>query len=273
MIEITNNTASTTYTLASSPIPQTVTSNTVQVNYDNTQGLTLTKTPNPTTFLPGDIITYTVTITNPSGNYYNGVRIIDDLGGGNLAYVVGSGSLSTSTQTYNVTPVATNPLTFTLQQLASGATMTLTYQAQVVFNLPGSVTSITNSVQGIGYTSNQRFNGYASSTIQKKTTSAVNITKSASASTVSPFQQLTYSLTATNGSGEPATLLSVVDQLPAKFNLQSVTAQLGSGTPDTLDPSEYSLMNKLFTYPIAGNTVVVPAGVTGTLNLTGYFSG
>lgn len=115
--------------------------------------LIINKTSSSSTFTVGQIITYTVTITNPSDFNLDGVRIIDDLGGMRTAYVVGSGKLTVGSLTYPVWPVATNPLTFTLQELASGQTMTLEYKCQVIFNLPSSVNTITNTVKGIGYIS------------------------------------------------------------------------------------------------------------------------
>ena len=115
--------------------------------------LSISKTSNTSTFSVGQIITYTVTITNTSDFNLDGVRIIDDVGGMKTAYVVGSGKLTYGSNTYPVWPIATNPLTFTLQELGSGESMTLEYKCQVIFNLPSSVSSITNTVNGIGYLS------------------------------------------------------------------------------------------------------------------------
>ena len=165
----------------------TANSNVLPVNFESNTGLVITKTSNKPTFSAGEIITYTVTITNGSSSYLNGVRIIDNLGGGNLAYVVSSGSLTTSTQTYPVSPISTNPLTFTLQQLGVGETMTLTYKAQVIFNLPPTVSLITNSIEGIGYPYSGTIKGYASCTIQKKTDVDFSITKSSNVEDIGPI--------------------------------------------------------------------------------------
>ena len=128
-------------------------------------GLSISKVSNKSTFSVGEIITYTVTITNTSPFNLDGVRIIDDLGGMNTAYVVGSGNLTYGTNTYPVWPIKTSPLTFTLQELGSGQTMTLVYNCQVIFDLPCSVTSITNTVKGIGYISSGTISGNDSNTI------------------------------------------------------------------------------------------------------------
>ena len=186
MSQTINNSASTVYTLGGEP-SSTATSNVLPINYTSTGGLVLTKTSDKNTFSAGEIITYTVTITNSSSSYLNGVRIIDNLGGNNMAYVLSSASLSTSSGSYPVNPISTNPLTFTLQQLAVGATMTLTYKAQVFFNLPSTVSLITNTVQGIGYPYSGTITAYANNTIQKKTESEFSITKSSNFQTIAIY--------------------------------------------------------------------------------------
>ena len=167
MTQTINNSASTVYNF-NGGASEIATSNVLPINFQSSSGLTITKTATPTTFSAGDIITYTIKITNNSGSYLTGVRIIDNLGNGNLAYVLSSASLTAGSTTYPVNPVSTSPLTFTLQQLNVGATMTLTYKSQVIFNLPPTVSMITNTVQGIGYTSSGTITGFANTTIQKK---------------------------------------------------------------------------------------------------------
>lgn len=271
MSEIINNSAITVATVSGNT--NTFPSNTVSINYESSSGLTLSKTASPTTYNAGDIINYTVTITNSGSNYLNGVRIIDNLGGGNLAYVVGSGRLTAGSTTYAVTPVATNPLTFTLQQLAVGSTMTLTYKAQVIFNLPSSVTTITNNVQGIGYTASGTVNGYTSATIQKKTAN-FDITKSASATDVVPNQSFDYVITLTNNTDTTSSITSITDDLPDNFTLTSVKLKIGSGSTTTLSSSDYTLKaGNVLTIPSStGPTITVPTNSTTIVTLTGYLS-
>lgn len=274
MAEIINNNAESKYTVGSSSVVNTITSNTLPINFENTTGLTLTKSANPTTFLPGEIIDYTVTITNNSGSWLSGVRIIDNLGGGNLAYVVGSGSLTVGSLTYPVTPVATSPLTFTLQELNVGQSMTLKYKGQVIFNLPGSVTSITNNVNGIGYTSTGTVTGNTSSTIQKKTNPGLGLVKSANQVSVAPNQSFSYFLTLTNGGSEVIHINSITDDLPNNYHLTSVKLKIGSSPETTLTSSQYTLgSGNLLTIPSSsGPTITVPAGETTLVTLIGYFS-
>lgn len=268
------NEASTTYIFDGSTETNTATSNTNTILLQDSSGITLSKTGTPSTFSAGDIITYRVTITNSGSQFFNGVRIIDNLGGGNLAYVVGSASLTVGSLTYPVTPVATNPLTFTLQQLNVGATMVLTYRAQVIFNLPSTVTSITNTVRGIGYTSTGTEEGSTSFTIQKKTSVGLTIEKMANVTDIFPNESFNYILTLSNNNTVDARILSVVDQLPSNFVLTSVSIQTGSGSPIVLDPSDYTVTSgNLFTVPSPfGPLLIIPAGENLVVTLTGYFN-
>ena len=268
------NEAQTTYQYEGSSETLTAESNVNSVVLLDSSGLSLTKTASPTEFLAGDIITYNVTITNNSSSYLNGVRIIDNLGAGYLAYISGSGRLSTSSQSYAVNPISTNPLTFTLQQLPVGASMTLTYRAQVVFSLPSTVTSITNSVNGIGYTSTGTINGSTSSTIQKKNSVSVTLSKSASAESISENTPITYFLTHVNNNSVNARVLSVSDQLPSNFVLQTVQVKQGNQQTQTLSSSDYNLSSSnLFTIPTnATPEIIVPANQTTIIYLTGYFN-
>ena len=269
-----NNQATATYQFDGSSEFNTISTNQNSVVLEDSQGLTLTKTASPTTFLAGDIITYTVNITNSSASFLTGVRIIDNLGGGNLAYVLGSATLTTATQTYPVTPIATNPLTFTLQQLNVGATMTLTYRAQVIFNLPSTVTTITNTVNGIGYTSTGTVTGYANRTIQKKNSLDFSFDKSASETNVFPNQVFSYRLAFINSTGSSVSVPSVTDQLPTNFVITAITLQIGNGTIITLSSDDYTVSaTNLLTLPTtSGPTVTVPANSTTIITINGYFS-
>ena len=269
-----NNDAETLYQFEGSSDVLSAVSNVNSIVLQDDSGLTLVKSGSPTEFVAGDIITYSITITNNSSSYLNGVRIIDNLGSNNLAYVVGSGRLSTSTQSYSVNPVSVNPLTFTLQQLGVGATMTLTYRAQVIFNLSSSVTSITNTVSGIGYTSTGTINGNTSFTIQKKNSVSISLIKSASAQNVSSNIPINYYLTYSNNNSVVANLNEITDQLPSNFVLTEVKYKIGNNSEVVLNATDYVLSTaNLLTIPSSsGPAITVPANGITIVTLTGYFN-
>jgi len=271
MATITNQ-ATTSYQFANSSEMLNASSNINEITLENSQGLNITKTSNLNSFSAGDIITYTVSITNNSNHYLTGVRIIDNLGGGNLAYVLGSAKLTVGTLTYQVNPVSTSPLTFTLQQLNVGASMTLTYNCQVIFNLPQSVQSITNTVQGIGYTSTGTITGFASNTIQKKSSGDFSITKTSSKTIVYPNEMFSYYITLTNNTTVNVVSSSTTDVLPSNFVVTSVYLKVGNSANVELTESDYSLTGTTITIP-SGSTfpVTVPANGTTVITINGYF--
>ena len=273
MSQTINNSASTVYTLGSEP-SSTATSNVLPINFTSSEGLTITKTSDKDTFSAGDIITYTIIITNSSSSYLNGVRIIDNLGGNNMAYVLSSASLSTNSGSYPVNPISTNPLTFTLQQLAVGATMTLRYRAQVFFNLPPTVSLITNTVQGIGYPFSGTITAFANNTIEKKTESEFSITKSSNLIDVSSGQTFNYYITLTNNTSSSASVSSITDNLPDNYNLTSASVKVGNNPDVTLIGTDYTLSssNVLNVSSVGGSNITVPANGTTILTLTGNFS-
>ena len=273
MAQTINNSASTIYSV-NGGASESATSNVLPINLQDSTGLSITKSANPTTFLAGDIIEYTVTITNSSSSFLNGVRIIDNLGGGNLAYVLSSATLTAGTITYPVTPVATNPLTFTLQQLAVGTTMTLKYKAQVIFNLPPTVSMITNTVQGIGYTASGTISGFANTSIEKKTESEFSITKTSNVTDVMSGQPFNYYITLRNNTGSNVSVSSISDTLPANFNLTSASLKIGANPTMVLSPSDYTLSssNILNVTSIGGMPITVPSGGSSVLTLSGYFN-
>ena len=265
------NQASTNYQFSGSSETLNTSSNINEVVLEDAQGLTLTKSSSVDTFAAGEIITYTIQITNNSSHFFTGVRIIDNLGGGNLAYVLGSARLTVGTLTYPVTPVSTTPLTFTLQQLNVGATMTLTYNCQVIFNLPSSVQTITNSVQGIGYTSTGTVTGFASNTIQKKTNGEFSVTKTASQTNVLPNQTFSYFIRLTNNSSNDVTSSTTTDVLPNNFVVTGVYYRIGNGSNIELGSGDYSLVGNTITI-LSGTepTVTVPANGSSVITITGY---
>lgn len=269
------NQSQTTYQFSGSGDILTADSNVNTITLEDAQNLVITKTANPTTFVPGSIITYTVTITNSSSSFLTGVRIIDNLGNNNLAYVVGSGSLTASGTTYPVSPVETTPLTFALQELNVGQSMTLTYRAQVIFNLPTTVNEITNSVQGIGFTSTGTINGFDLSTISRVgQMEEFTATKTASDSTVYPNQLMTYTIALANSGSTSATAIETIDELPSNFVVTSVSLKIGSGPVIQLDASDYNInsSNVLSIPSSTGPVVSVPSGETTLIAITGYFN-
>ena len=268
------NQGTASYQFENSGEIMSVSSNENQTTLNTSSGLGITKNSSSDNFLPGEIITYTIQITNNSNQYLSGVRVIDNLANNNLAYVLGSGKLTVGTLTYPVAPIATNPLTFALQQLNVGQSMTLTYDAQVIFNLSPSILTLTNTVEAIGYTSTGTITGFDNNTIQKKTNGDVTLTKTASRTSVFNMQNFDYFLTLSNGTSSNRTSAVFRDFLPNNFNVTAVYLRTNNGIVVQLGPNDYSIdLNNLITISsINGSNIMLPAGTIVTSTISGYFS-
>lgn len=278
MSEEVMNTSTVNYSFSGSGVVYSGLSNISNVTLKDENSLIITKEAQSSSFIPGETLTYVLTISNGGSSYFTGVRIVDDLGGnGQLSYIQGSAMLYYYSQYIRPEIASTNPLTFTLSPLSPGQTMILTYSCKVSSSLPGSVLSITNSVVGTGYTYNDKVTTTASCEVQRSSMSELSIVKSATASSVSPGEVFSYNITLTNQSSTQANVSSVTDSLPSNFVVSSVKLKVGNGGQVLLNASDYILdQSNNFTLPSnTGPQVIVPAYSTGgagqtVVTITGY---
>lgn len=276
--EVTNQ-ATVKYTYSGSSEQKSETSNVATISVMDESALSITKYTQSSTFTPGGTVTYHIDIENLGSQYFTGVKITDNLGGTPqyLTYVPGSATLYYNDQILAAEVASTNPLVFTLSPLASGKKMILTYTVRVSSSIPSSVTTITNTATGEGFTATDKVTDTSSTDISRRTSADIEITKQASASTVSIGQVYSYTINLNNSGLVVANVSSITDVLPTNFKLVSVQLKVGSGSTTTLATSDYTIGdNNLLTVPSStGPTITVPAssssGVGKTvLTITGY---
>ena len=275
MAENIMNEATISYVFSGSTEARTDTSNVTNVTLRDANGISITKTSGSTTFVPGGTITYVVTITNTGTSWFSGVRITDNLSGnGYLTYVPDSAVLFINSQYLAPEIASTSPLVFTLSPLSVGQTMVLTYTCRVPNTIPATVESITNTVEGIGYTFNSTATDTSSHTVTRSSVSEVNITKTASAESVAPGELFSYTLTLTNQGTTLANVTSVVDDLPEQFTISSIRLRIGTGATTTLSTSDYVLdSNNRLTIPSStGPSITVPGSGSTVITITGTLS-
>jgi uncharacterized repeat protein (TIGR01451 family) len=207
--------------------------------------LTITKTDGLTTVMPGGSATYTLTVTNHSNQPATGVLVKDTLPQG-----------ATLTSSNPVGSLAGNVLTFPTFTLNAGASKTLTVVVQFASQYLPSVTTLTNTATvtddgAIGPDTNPADNTATDSDALFLLPTDLTITNTDGVTTVNPGQTVTYTLTATNHSNQPATGVLVKDTLP---NGLTFTGSTPSAT-------------------VAGNVVSFPtftlaAGATRTFTVT-----
>ncbi len=176
--------------------------------------LTLDKTDGITTSRPGDLLTYTLTITNPSGLDATGVVVTDTLpvsttyiGGGDWQ-PAGDGA------TY----------IYPLGGLAAGQTATLSITARLSEAVPPSLNTITNTAQ----VADDGTQGLQARALDHDVNQVIVppdlvITKTNGVTTVVPGQTVTYTLTIANAGERHATGVVVTDTLPSLTDFVTAT--------------------------------------------------
>lgn len=181
--------------------------------------LAITKTASSETVFLGEVLTYTILVTNDGPSDATSVTVTDSLSPNvTLVSIVAS-------QGTGCTPMGNSQYLCSLGTLANGAVATITILVKPTE--PGCITN-TASVSS-GTTELDLCNNTTSTcTLVKRNTGAdLVITKTHTPEQVTLCTPVTYTLTVTNIGPSPATGIVLVDQLPANVTLLSVCSSQG----------------------------------------------
>ena len=176
--------------------------------------LTITKTAGTTTAVPGQTVTYTITVRNTGGTGYTGATVTDSLAEmiDDASYVNGSAADGgAGAVTYDD---ATHVLTWTGDLPAGAAAVIITYSVHV--NDPDTgdkllINTVTSA--DTGSTCPPATTGPACRTTIEVQTPALTITSTASPATATPGAVVTYTLTAADTGQTPYTGATITDDL------------------------------------------------------------
>ncbi|MBN1221348.1 MAG: DUF11 domain-containing protein [Anaerolineae bacterium] len=183
--------------------------------------LVITKTDNVTTVQPGDLLTYTLTISNEGNAVATGLVLTDAVPTG-TTYVTGSASDG------GVYSLATGEITWTISILTDSTTLTRTFAVVVDSPVPAGLESITNTVTVI-----DDGGGLATALDVDTVDAAPNllIRKAPSGST-EPGAVITYTLTYTNAGNQTASGVVVSETVPLNTNFNAGVSSPGWSCAD-----------------------------------------
>lgn len=188
--------------------------------------LAMEKSDTPDPVVAGEQLTYQLLVTNAGPSSATGVTVTDTLPAG-VSFVTGTASQGTVTASAGV-------VTASLGNLAVGAQATVTLTVAVSPSARGVL------LNEAGVTGNETetdlTNNVDEVSTQVSTLIDLAIDKTGSPESVTPGQQLTYTLTVINNGPSDATGVQVVDTLPAGVTFVSATSSLGtvSGSGSTV---------------------------------------
>lgn len=243
-----------------------ITTTEVNVNY----GLEVSHAATPTTFAVGDTIFYTVLLRNTgSGTLYNPFVVVDFVGG-ELSYVAGSATAflyaGGDVVAVPVTVTQNSPITFTLDTaIPAGGFVYITYRAVVDSATANAIVSTAQGGANEGSETGPTITDSDTATI---TRTQLTVVKSAP-ETASVGDTIQYQFIITNTSNVTITLDSLTDQLPEGFSftvatltVDGVSVPLVAGTDYTVSDTGFFTLD-----PIA--LIMLPAGATAVLTVSG----
>ena len=261
MATTVTNQASVTFDYAGATESITNDSNVVSAIINDEYSLTIELTSSSTNYRPGETITYFVSITNVGSAGLSNIKISDDMAGGIINYISGTGQMIYNNVITSLTATTTNPLEFTLPiTLPAGDTVIVTYNTTVDNVMSTKSTQIVNTVTVTAAAGSATVSATDSLTLTIEDYANVIIEKSQNRNNLNVNDTLIYTLTLTNTGNLDATNVVITDQLPEEFNITSIVSN-NDGITHTYSPDEYTLSssNELTLPNGSGTPIVVPA--------------
>jgi uncharacterized repeat protein (TIGR01451 family) len=189
--------------------------------------LTVNKTGTPGTIVPGQLVTYTLTVTNSSTANPATNTVLTDVLPAGLTFIA-----ETSTTPGVTFSQSGNVVTANLGTVTSAAPGTLTLTAFATTTTAGTLTDTATATTAAGVSNTATSRTTATTTLAAATAPAnLTVTKMGSPGTVVTGQTVTYTIMVSNASAaNPAAGTVVTDVLPAGLTFSSATTSQGSFT-------------------------------------------
>jgi uncharacterized repeat protein (TIGR01451 family) len=243
-----------------------------------TADLAITKSDGVTTAVPGQSVTYTITVTNSGPSDVTGATVADTfpaaIASATWTCVPSGGGTCTASGSGNINDTVNLPV---------GAVLTYTVTASIAASATGSLSNTATVAAPSGVTDSNPGNNSATDTDTLTPQADLSITKTDGVTTVNPGQSVTYTIVATNNGPSAVTGATVSDALPATLTGANWTCAASAGSscpasgPGNINASVDLLVGGTATFTLnatvsgsasgsISNTAVVtaPAGVTDT---------
>ncbi len=225
--------------------------------------ITLSKQVTPSNAYVGDIVTYTLQVSNPNNNSLNNI-LIQDTFSTSLHYVAGSAKLNNTAINTNQVNYAGNLLTVSIGSMPANTTWTIKYHATA--NTTGSLnnSAFASSDSAISLTDNAIVN-ITTRPIIVPSVSPLALSKEANTQLAKLGDIVKYTLSIKNPNNKAITDAKLIDNLPSELSYVLGSAQLNS-VPITTISSE-SLAFKIGNIPASASWILTyDAKVESTTN-------
>ncbi len=236
---------------------------------------------------PSENLTYILRVENTGTQPIYAISIQDDLGGAEplLSFVAGSAKMIMGSVVTPIVPTSTSPLTIAMPgTLEAGEGVLFSYIAKVKSSIDPTIDTITNSVTVAGHEASAAgpvitVTPAPSLSLPKAEYAEVRIEKRVDKDTASIGDKLTYVFRLENYGNAEATNVTLRDDLPENFTVESIQSETG-GSVTVYEAADYSVDtdNKLILPTSTTKLISVPAataagsGVT-TITIVGTITG
>jgi uncharacterized repeat protein (TIGR01451 family) len=238
--------------------------------------LSITKSDDQTSAVPGNPIGYVLTVTNKGPSTVTSVAVNDA-----VPATILNPAFTPSTGSYDPTTGQWTGL-----NLAPGNSVTLILQGTVAPNATGTLTNTATVAPPTGVTDPNNTDNSSTDTDTLTPTADVSITQTDGQSAINPGESITYTVRVSNNGPSNASNVTVIDHVPAEITNVSWTCTVPAGTGscggangsgNTLNTTVNLNVGAVATYIIQGTvslsapnpgsftnpaTVTLPAGIT-----------
>ncbi len=230
--------------------------------------VTIRKSADQTLLVPGDTVTYTLTVANNGRATATNVTVNDVLPATPyFTYVTGSATLNGSPASPD--PVSGGTLNLNVGSVAAGASATVTVRMQVAASgAPDGVTALDNTATVTDdQTSGNRSSEAVTVSISTNPNLRLSLSQNPSVGTVRAGDLVTYTLTVRNDGSSDALNVIVQDPIPARTSYAAGSLRY-ENNPQTDGPdgdtAHFDATNNRVTYRVG----TLPAGETRTMHFT-----